>query len=156
VLIIGVNLEGALACVSELAAVARSGGTVRLLALDPHGSALEPSAAMSGVDPALRKGKIIQNLELLRKELTARLDATALGRVSLLVADLALPLGAVGLDEATTGGSLIIQHYLASTSAAAAPLMWLHAEADEPWYGRYLAQCETCLAGARPWDGTRA
>jgi hypothetical protein len=70
VLIIGVNLEGALGCTAALAALARSGGTVRLLAMDPEGTALAPSAAMSGVDPALRRGKIIQNLELLRKEFT--------------------------------------------------------------------------------------
>jgi hypothetical protein len=57
VLIIGVNLEGALGCAATLAALARSGGTVRLLAMDPHGSALAPSATTSGVDPALRRGK---------------------------------------------------------------------------------------------------
>jgi len=40
VLIIGVNLEGALVCAAKLATLARSGGTVRLLAMDPDGSAL--------------------------------------------------------------------------------------------------------------------
>jgi hypothetical protein len=156
VLIIGVNLEGALACVSSLAALARSGGTIRLLAMDPDGTALGPSAVTSGVDPALRRGKIIQNLELLRKELAAQLDPAALARVSLLVADLALPLGAVGLDEGTRDGSLIIQHYLAATSTEQAPLMWLRTSADEPWFGRYLAQCEACVAPAREWQGAGA
>jgi SAM-dependent methyltransferase len=150
VVIIGVNLEGALACTTALVALARSGGSVRLLAMDPCGAAIAPSAVMSGVDPALRRGKIVQNLELLRKELAAQLDAAALARVSLLVTDQVLPLGAVGLDEGTRYGSLIIQHYLTATSADAAPLMWLHAQADEPWYGRYLAQCEACLAAAGP------
>jgi hypothetical protein len=42
VLIIGVNLEGALGCTAALAALARSGGTVRLLAMDPEGTALAP------------------------------------------------------------------------------------------------------------------
>lgn len=156
VLIIGVNLEGALACTGSLAALARSGGTVRLLAMDPDGTALGPSAVTSGVDPALRRGKIIQNLELLRKELAAQLDPATLARVSLLVADLALPLGAVGLDEGTRDGSLIIQHYLTATSTEQAPLMWLHAPTDEPWFGRYRAQCEACLAPAREWQGTGA
>jgi hypothetical protein len=68
VLIIGVNLEGALGCAATLTALVRSGGTVRLLAMDPDGAALVPSALTSGVDPALRRGKIVQNLELLRKE----------------------------------------------------------------------------------------
>jgi hypothetical protein len=54
ILIIGVNLEGALGCTAVLAALARSGGTVRLLAMDPNGTAIGPSATMSGVDPALR------------------------------------------------------------------------------------------------------
>lgn len=37
VLIVGVNLEGALPCVSTLLDLVRSGGTVRLVAMDPHG-----------------------------------------------------------------------------------------------------------------------
>jgi hypothetical protein len=153
VLIIGVNLEGALSCSGALLALARSGGTVRLLAMDPEGSAIGPSAAASGVDPALRKGKIVQNLELLRKEIGERLDPPAQARVQLLVADLVLPLGAVGLDEQTRDGSLIVQYYLAATAAELAPLMWLRADSDDPWYGRYLAQCEACLAAARNWEG---
>lgn len=70
-----------------------------------------------------------------------------------MVADLALPAGAVGLDEGTRAGSLVVQHYLAGTGAEHAPLLHLRAESDEPWYNRYLAQCEACVAAARPWDG---
>jgi hypothetical protein len=153
VLIIGVNLEGALLCVSTLLDLARAGGTVRLVATDPDGTALGPAAAMSGVDPAVRRQKIIQNLELLRAEFTAHLDPAARGRVSLMVADLVLPLGAVGLDEQARGGSLIVQHYLTATAAELAPLIWLRAETDQPWFSRYLAQCEACLCGAREWEG---
>jgi hypothetical protein len=155
VLIIGVNLEGALGCTGTLAALARSGGTVRLLAMDPDGAALGPSAAMSGVDPALRRGKIIQNLELLRTALIGQLDKQARTRIHLLVADLPLPLGAVGVDETAASGSLIIQHYLAGTPAERAPLLQLRARADEPWFGRYLDQCEACLAASRSWEGAR-
>jgi hypothetical protein len=152
VLIVGVNLEGALGCTAALAALARTGGTVRLLAMDPDGIALGPSASMSGVDPALRRGKIIQNLELLRKEL-AHLDPDVRARIRLMVADLVLPLGAVGLDEGSRDGSLIVQHYLTGTAAEVAPLLWLHAESDEPWFSRYLEQCEVCVAAARTWGG---
>lgn len=152
VLIIGVNLEGALGCTAALTSLARSGGAVRLLAMDPSGSALIPSAATSGIDPELRRGKIVQNLELLRKEF-AQLAPDVQARVRLLVADLVLPVGAVGLDEGTRGGSLIVQHYLVGTAAEQAPLLHLRAEYDEPWYSRYLAQCEACVAAARPWTG---
>ncbi len=152
VLIIGVNLEGALGCASTLAALVRSGGTVRLLAMDPDGAALVPSALTSGVDPALRRGKIVQNLELLRKEF-AQLNPRARARVQLMVADLTLPVGIVGVDEGTRDGSLIVQHYLAGTAAEQAPLLHLRVVSDEPWYGRYLAQSEECLAAARTWDG---
>jgi hypothetical protein len=152
VLIIGVNLEGALGCAATLTALARSGGTVRLLAMDPDGSALAPSALTSGVDPVLRRGKIVQNLELLRKEF-AHLSPKARARVQLMVADLTLPTGVVGLDEGTRDGALIVQHYLAGTPAEQAPLLCLQAQSDEPWYGRYLAQCDACLAAARTWDG---
>lgn len=146
------NLEGALGCTAALVALARARTTVRLLAMDPYGTALESSASISGVDPALRRGKIIQNLELLRKQF-AQLPSDSRARVRLMVADLALPVGAVGLDETTRSGSLIVQHYLTSTAAELAPLLWLHAQSDEPWYGRYLAQCEACVTAARTWDG---
>jgi hypothetical protein len=63
---------------------------------------------------------------------------------------------AIGLDEGTSAGSLVIQHYLAATSAERAPLMWLRAQADEPWFSRYLAQCEACLTTAREWQGSSA
>src|SRR5262249_50706403 len=111
-----------------------------------------PSATTSGVDPALRRGKIIQNLELLRKEL-AQMAPDVRARVQLMVADVVLPVGAVGIDEGTQGGSLIVQHYLAGTSAERAPLLQLRGGADEPWYSRSLAQCEACIAAARPWEG---
>src|ERR1700736_3246621 len=38
ILIIGVNLEGALLCISTLLDLARTGGTVRLVAMDPNGA----------------------------------------------------------------------------------------------------------------------
>jgi hypothetical protein len=153
VLILGVNLEGAMPCVSILLDLARSGGMVRLAAMDPGGVALGPAAFMSGVDPAIRRQKIIQNLELLRTEFDARLESEARARVSLMVTDQILPIGAVGLDERTRGGSLIVQHYLTGTAAELAPLIWLHPETDQPWFDRYLAQCETCLTGAHVWEG---
>jgi hypothetical protein len=152
ILIIGVNLEGALPCVSSLLELARGGGTVRLVAMDPNSAALGPTAAMSRVDPEVRRQKIIQNLELLRTEFATRLDHSARGRVSLLVTDQVLPLGAVGLDEQTRGGSLIVQHYLTATAAEHAPLIWLHAETDQPWFSRYLAQCEACVSAAHEWE----
>jgi hypothetical protein len=124
--------------------------------MDPNGTALGPAAAMSGVDPEVRRQKIIQNLELLRADFAAHLDPPARGRISLMVADQVLPLGAVGLDEQTRGGSLIVQHYLTATAAELAPLIWLRAETDQPWFNRYLAQCEACVSGAREWEGADA
>lgn len=138
VLIIGVNLEGALSCIAALLSLTRSGGTVRLLAMDPEGTALAPSAAMSGVDPGLRRGKIIQNLELLRRELDERLDPAARTRVQLMIADLVLPVGAVGLDEGTRTGSLIVQHYLTATAAELDPLMWRRGKRGSLREGRAL------------------
>jgi hypothetical protein len=156
VFIIGVNLEGALQCLSALVELVRSGGTVRLLASDPNGASLPSAAAMSGIDPERRRQKIIQNLQLLHSELTTHLDPDGRSRVLVMIIDQVLPVGAVGLDEKTAHGSLIVQHYLTRTPAEQDPLLWLHPETDEPWYGRYLAQCEACFAVARPWEDTNA
>jgi hypothetical protein len=79
------------------------------------------------------------------------------GKIERLRAGFAvLPVGVVGLNEHTRSGSLIIQHYLAGTASEHAPLMWLNAERDEPWFGRYLAQCEACADRAREWAGASA
>lgn len=154
ILIIGVNLEGALSCVSTLLDLVRAGGTARLVAMDPFGVALRPAAAVAGVDPVIRRQKIVQNLELLRAEFDTRLDVAARRRVSLMVTDLVLPVGVVGLDEQVRGGSLIVQHYLTATAAEVAPLIRLGRETDQPWFSRYLAQCDACLVGARVWEGS--
>ena len=156
VFIIGVNLEGALQCLSAIVDLVRAGGTARLLASDPNGTSLVPAAAMSGIDPERRRQKIIQNLQLLRSELTSRLTPDENGRVSVMIIDQILPVGVVGLDEKTTHGSLIVQHYLTHTPAEQDPLLWLHPETDRPWYGRYLAQCEACFDSARPWEDSNA
>jgi hypothetical protein len=156
VLIVGVNLEGALQALPALLDLVSAGGTARLLAMDPDGSALGPAAAMSRVDPAIRRQKIIQNLELLRSEFATRLAPDARSRISVMVADQVLPLGAIGLDEQTRDGSLIVQHYLTATAAELAPLIWLHRKTDQPWFDRYLTQCEACLASARAWTGVHA
>ena len=151
VLIIGINLEGAIAAWSSLLALLQAGGTLRLLAMDPHGEAIGPAAKSAGVDPDLRAQKIVQNLNLLRDRFTAELTAAQQRRVSLQIADLALPVGVVGLDTGTKTGTLVVQHYLAATPAEQAPLLELHRDLDQPWFDRYLAQCEACLRGARPW-----
>jgi hypothetical protein len=49
--IVGINLEGALTGLSSILDLARTGGTIRMLAMDPEGACIVPSAAMSGVDP---------------------------------------------------------------------------------------------------------
>lgn len=54
---------------------------------------------MSAVDPRPRRGKIIQNLELLRKEIAAQPDPAVRSRLQLMVVGKVLPLGAIGLDE---------------------------------------------------------
>ena len=156
VLIIGVSLEGAVQAMPSLLELLRAGGTARLVTMDPEGSALSPTATMSRVDPGVRRQKIIQNLELLRAQFAAHLDPDARSRVSVMVTDQVLPLGVIGLDEQTRSGSLIVQHYLTATVAERAPLIWLHHETDQPWYGCYLAQCEACLANAREWTGLNA
>jgi hypothetical protein len=151
VLIIGINLEGAVAALGELTELARSGGTVRLLAMDPDGDALAPAARTAGVDPQIRRQKIIQNLGLLREHFETRLTEAQRRRVSVQVADTVLHTGVVGLDTAHRSGILVVQHYLAGTPAERSPLLELHAERDQPWYERYLTQCETCLKEARAW-----
>ena len=151
VLIIGINLEGAVRALTVLADLASAGVTVRLLAMDPHGGALVPSAEMSGVDPEIRRAKIAQNLDLLRGAFDTRLTAAARRRVSLQVVDWILPVGVTGIDLAARDGRLIVQHHLTRTAAEQAPLLDLRRDVDGIWFDRYEQQCEAAFAGAKEW-----
>lgn len=151
VLIIGINLEGAVAALSSLLELVRQGGTVRLLAMDPDGAALGPTAASAGVDATIRRQKIIQNLDLLKGQMARHLTAAQRKRVTLQIADVVLPIGVVGIDVEGRSGSLVVQHYLVATPADQAPLFELRRDLDQPWFDRYLAQCDACLKEARPW-----
>ena len=151
VLIIGINLEGAITALTALVDLASAGGTVQLLAMDPNGAALAPSAAMAGVDPAIRRAKITQNLGLLRSGFDTRLTAAARKRVSIQVVDGILPVGVTGIDIAARDGRLIVQHYLTRTAAEQAPLLDLRRDVDGVWFERYEAQCKASFDGAKEW-----
>ena len=151
VLIIGINLEGAVTALTALLDLASAGGTVRLLAMDPEGTALAPSAQMAGVDPQIRSAKITQNLSLLKSAFDARLTAAASRRVSLQVVDRIFPVGVTGIDVAARDGRLIVQHYLTRTAAEQAPLLDLRRDVDGVWFERYEAQCEASFDGAKEW-----
>jgi hypothetical protein len=151
VLIIGINLEGAVTALTALSELASTGGTVRLLAMDPNGTALAPSAEMAGVDPQIRRAKVTQNLDLLKNAFDTRLTAAARRRVSLQVVDRILPVGVTGIDLAARDGRLIVQHYLTRTAAEQAPLLDLRRDVDGVWFERYEAQCEASFDGAKEW-----
>lgn len=150
--IIGINLDGGLIGLGPILDLAKAGGTVTLLAMDPDGSCVLPSAAMSEVDPEIRREKIRQNLTLLRRQITANLNGSAQRRVRLVVADRIFPVSAVALDPDTPQGSLIVQHHLTSTPAESAPMLFLSKEIDPDWFQRYFDQCNACLKGAREWQ----
>lgn len=151
VFIIGINLEGAVSALTALSDLALSGGTVRLLAMDPNGSALIPSAETAGVDPVIRRAKIIQNLDLLKSAFDARLTRAARRRVSLQIVDRVLPVGVVGVDVESRDGRLIAQHYLTRTPAEHAPLLDLRRDVDGVWFERYERQCEASFEKAKEW-----
>ncbi|WP_194892369.1 hypothetical protein [Catenulispora pinisilvae] len=151
VLIIGINLEGAVTALTAMLDLASAGGAVRLLAMDPNGVALAPSAEMAGVDPVIRRAKITQNLDLLKSAFDARLTTAARRRVSLQVVDRILPVGVTGIDVAARDGRLIVQHYLTRTAAEQAPLFDLRRDVDGAWFDRYETQCEASFDGPKEW-----
>lgn len=152
VTIIGINLEAAVIALPELLDLAKAGVSIRLLAMDPDGGCLRPSAAMSAVDPEIRQQKIRQNLNLIKQRIGAQLTVPARRKCSLRVVDQILPVGVVGVDSDTGRGRLIVQHYLTATPAEKAPIIVLNREADREWFDRYLKQCDACFAGSREWQ----
>ena len=101
--------------------------------------------------PEFAAGKIIQNLDLLKGQMARQLTAAQRKRVTLEIADVVFPSGVVGIDVEGRSGSLVVQHYLVATPADQAPLFELRRDLDQPWFDRYLAQCDACMKEARPW-----
>jgi hypothetical protein len=91
------------------------------------------------------------NLNLIKSQLDSRLTASSRRRCTLQVVDRVLPVGVIGVDTNSSGGWLIVQHYLTGTPAERAPLIWLRRNSDLEWFSRYLDQCHACFDGAREW-----
>jgi hypothetical protein len=149
--IIGINLEGAVMGLSPILDLAGTGGTIKLLAMDPDGICIIPAAAMSGVDPGVRSQKIRQNLDLIKNQLSSTLSKSALRRVSLCTVDAVLPVSIIAIDQASRQGSLIVQHHLTGTRAEAAPILSLSKKDDPEWFQRYLDQSMACFTEANEW-----
>lgn len=54
------------------------------------------------------------------------------------------------LDIGTPSGVVMVQHYEFRPESEAGPIILLHAEQDEPWYSRFLAEAERLWAYATP------
>jgi hypothetical protein len=149
--IVGINLEGAISGLSPILDLARTGGTIKLLAMDPDGVCIEASAAMSRVEPEIRRQKIRQNLDLIKTQLSTNLSKADLRHVSLLTVDAVLPVSVVALDQDDRQGSLVVQHHLTATQAEKAPMFVLSKKEDAEWFQRYLDQSMACFEGANEW-----
>jgi hypothetical protein len=149
--IIGVNLQGAVDAMPSILDLARRGVVVRLLAVDPDGESLPYGARMSGIEPDRRQERIRHNLNLIKNQLETKLSSPARRKCSLQVADRVFPVGVIGIDVDTGRGSLIVQHYLTGTSPQRAPLMRLRQRSEPEWFDCYLEQCTACFVDAREW-----
>jgi hypothetical protein len=150
--IVGINLEGAVIGLTSILSLASSGGTIKLLAMDPDGACITPSAAMSGVDAEIRRQKIRQNLNLIRNQVLNTLNKTGQRRVSLCTTDALLPVSVTAIDENSSQGSLIVQHHLRATPAESAPMVYLSKKSDPEWFRRYLDQTVSCFIGSKEWQ----
>jgi hypothetical protein len=149
--IIGINLDGAVIGFSSIVKLANAGGVIKLLAMDPDGDCIGPSAAMSRVDPGMRSEKIRLNLNLIRNQLQGVPGRSALRHVSLRVVDALLPISVIAIDQESSNGSLIVQHHLTATHAEEAPMICLSRKDDPEWFQCYLDQCMACFTGANEW-----
>jgi hypothetical protein len=152
IMIIGINLEGAMAGLSSILNLANSGGTIKLLAMDPDGACIAPSAAMSRVDPEIRSQRIRQNLNIIKSQLVSALSKSAMHRVRVYTVDALLPVSVTVIDQETSDGWLLAQHHLTATQAEQAPLLYLSKKDDVEWFHRYLDQCISCFEGANEWQ----
>lgn len=149
--IVGINLEGAVIGLAPILDLAGTGGAIRLLAMDPDGGCITPSAGMSGVNSGIRRQKIQQNLNLIKNQLLSNLSKRALRHVRLCTVDAVLPISVIAIDQDTRQGSLIVQHHLTAMRAEEAPMLCLTKKDDPEWFQRYLDQTMACFKGASEW-----
>jgi hypothetical protein len=152
ILIVGINLEGAMTGLSSILRLASAGGAVKLLAMDPDGACIGPSAAMSRVDPEIRSQRIRQNLNMIKSQLLGTLNKSAMRHVRLFTVDAVLPVSVTVIDQDTSRGWLVAQHHLTATHAEAAPMIYLSKKDDAEWFQCYLNQCMACFENATEWQ----
>lgn len=149
--IVGINLEGAVIGLLPILDLARAGGTIQLLAMDPAGACIGPSAAMSMVDPEIRSQKIRQNLNLIKSGLSNARANIPPRHVQLCIVDALLPVSLIAIDQNTSHGSLIVQHHLTATQAERAPMVYLSRKEDPEWFQCYLDQYTDCFTNSIEW-----
>ncbi len=59
--------------------------------------------------------------------------------------------GMNGLDADLAGGAIMVQHYEFRPDSESAPILFLTAERDEPWYSHFVREAERTWAAATPW-----
>lgn len=149
-LVVGINLEVALAAMNTLMRKVNAGVGLRILCFKPDGDTLVPFSTFSGVSPQTRRDRITSNIELLRKKLR-----TLGSRITweLRVVDTFFSVGVIATDIATTRGCIIAQSYLFTTSADEAPTLTIYKKDNEFWYHVYHKSIEALWNSGVTLDG---
>ncbi|WP_211294339.1 DUF5919 domain-containing protein [Lentzea kentuckyensis] len=133
---------------TDLPAILKSGGRVRVAVLDPTNDAL-----MATVD---RHRWHPQNIDQLRSRIRATLDdLSALrerhgGRLEIRVLSNVPPVGFSCVDVQKPNGVVCVQHYEFQPEGEAAPIMVL-AKSDAPWYRHFGAEAERLWESGTEW-----
>lgn len=126
--ILGINLEGALNIRESLIKKAHEGIKVRLLALDPYGTAVE-YFNINDVELSQRRGKIVENLKIFKPIIGENFEIRVTDRIFIA--------GCTAIDCCSDNGRIIAQHYLNSTSTSEAPTLDLYAKDTPDWINVY-------------------
>lgn len=128
IFILGINLEGALNIRDTLIKKAQKGIKVKLLALDPYGTAVE-YFNINDVELSQRRGKIVENLKIFSGIIGNNFEVKVTDRIFIA--------GCTAIDCSSVYGRMIAQHYLNSTSTSEAPVLDIYVKDTPGWVNIY-------------------
>ncbi|MBI5294053.1 MAG: hypothetical protein HY869_01155 [Chloroflexi bacterium] len=148
--ITGVTFDSLIPFTSSFQEKLEQGCSIRFMAPDPDGKALDMAAKYYGYDPKFYAARIKSNLAYICE----RLRPTKKGSLEIRVLDMLFPSGYIVTDRSTPAGRNVFQSYLYKTSPQESPAITIYKESDAEWFSIYLIQLEKAWEDAKPFKTT--
>lgn len=134
---------------TELRQMLDSGGTLRVLLVDPRNEELLKAVSVHTPHSPFSPGRLRQRIEATLDELT-ELHATTKGNVEIRVASFLPTMGIDAINAETKHGFIVLQHFEYRPNGEAGPIIQLNMS-DGYWYYHFLSEVNRMWEDGSPW-----